>query len=318
LVIKAVICNIYDSWNGKFSHDFVEHWQSLGHTVNVNPRWEELPDADINFFYQADNTAIKGTKECTLKGKTFVHCVDIEVWAGQVYAIDWTKVDGAIFMANHIEDMVKSKMTFPCKTALIKPGIDLTKWTLKKKFYIEPRPYKNIAYVVGNGRIWDVKRLDTVFQLLYDLNNEHGWKFKLHIRGTYSTHEQYNAYCKYLEDNLGIKDSVVWYPDRVEDMNEWLEDKDFIIVPSTKEAFSYATAEAMAKGIKPILNNWDGSKRTWGEYVCNSPKEMRDSIMDGIDHSEPEKYRKFIEDNYSIDRYMKEMDEFMGIGGEAK
>jgi hypothetical protein len=45
---------------------------------------------------------------------------------------------------------------------------------------------------------------------------------------------------------------------------------------------------------------------------------MRDSIIDGIDHNEPEKYRKFIEDNYSIDRYMKEMDEFMGIGGEAK
>jgi len=34
--------------------------------------------------------------------------------------------------------------------------------------------------------------------------------------------------------------------------------------------------------------------------------------------NKPEEYRKFIEDNYSEDRYLKELDEFMNIpkGGE--
>ena len=292
--------NVFDSWNGKFTSSIVEHWRSLGHEVNFN---KEYGPADIHFWYQSDNACVEGINKTPNVGKIYVQCVDIEVWGGQADAIPWERVSGVIFMARHIKDMVDVKGT---PTAMIKPGIDLEKFTPKKPR--EETPVRRIAYVVGDGRIWDVKRLDIAFNLLYDVRKmkpENIWQ--LHIRGTYSSHAQYNAYCKHLQKDLKLDDFVVWYEERVEDLNEWLEDKDYFVLPSTKEAFSYATGEAMAKGIKPIINNWQSSKETWGEFVSNSYMEMLEKLCE--DKYEPEKYRKYVEDNYDQKRYFKNLDE---------
>jgi hypothetical protein len=210
-------------------------------------------------------------------------------------------------MAEHIQAKVKT----PCPQRLIKPGIDLTKFTLKKKG--NNTPLRKIVYLVGDGRIWDVKRLDIALQMLYDIRRlKPQLIWQLYIRGTYSGHVQYNAYCDYLIKSLNLHDFIIWEP-RVDNLNEWLEDKDYFILPSTKEAFSYATAESMAKGIKPVLNNWESSKETWKEFGSNSYMEMLEKLAEN--KYEPEKYRKFIEDNYNQERYFKELDEFLGIGG---
>lgn len=303
---------LFDSWNGKFSSAIAEHWKKNGHSVRVNPTWENIVGADINFFYQADNTAVEGTTNKTLTGKTFVHCVDIEVWAGQASAVNWNKVSGALFMAKHIKEYVERQVKFPCPVKLIKPGIDLQKWTLRPPRTPETTLTRKIAYVVGDRRIWDVKRLDIAFQLLRDLldaDKEHIWQ--LHVRGTYSSHEQYNAYCKHLQNDLELDDFVIWYPDRIEDLNKWMDDKDFFLLPSTKEAFSYATAEAMAKGIKPILNNWEGVKENWGPYYCETYGQMLAELLKG--EHKPEEYRKYVEDNFNEERYFRELDEFIGL-----
>ena len=305
---------LFDSWKGKFSHAFQKRWEDAGHEVRFNPRWEEADGADLNFFYQADNALIKGTKEVPLTGKIFAQCVDIEVWAGQPFAADWSKVDGCIFMAKHIREYVEENMTFPenTKVTLIKPGINLEKFTLRPPVKFSD-PIRRIAYVVGDRRIWDVKRLDIAFQLLRDLLDSGDLLWQLHIRGTYSSHVQYNRYCEHLERDIRIKDFVVWYPDRVEDMNKWLNHMHYFVLPSTKEAFSYATGEAMAKGIKPIINNWEGAKDTWGPYVCETYGQMLAEMTKG--GYEPEKYRKYVEERYDEKKYLEEIDKFLGIGG---
>ena len=305
---------LFDSWNGKFSAPIREHWQSIGHQVRANPTWEQAIGADLNFFYQADNAAVEGTTEKGLTGKTYVQCVDIEVFAGQATAVNWEKVSGAIFMAKHVKDIVEHGSKVTCPSMIIKPGIDLSKWTLRPP-RVAGDPIRRIAYVVGDRRIWDVKRLDLAFQLLRDLmdtDKEHIWQ--LHVRGTYSSHEQYNAYCRYLEKDLDIEHNVVWYPDRIEDLNAWLDDKDFYLNPSTKEAFSYATAETMSKGIKPILNNWESSKENWAPFVCETYGQMLAEILKG--YNAPEVYRHFVEENYNQDRYFNELDSFILKGGE--
>ena len=300
---------IFDSWK-KFTEPIAEHWKSLGHQVIFNPQWEAMLEADLSFFYQADNTAIEGvTKPHT--GRVFIQCVDIEVWAGQASAVDWTKVDGAIFMAKHIKDIVNVGST-PWK--LIKPGIDTNKFTLKTK--VNDTPVRRIAYVVGDRRIWDVKRLDIAFQVLKDLMISGQQIWQLHIRGTYSSHEQYNSYCKYLEKDLKLEGHVFWYPNRVDDMNTWLEDKDYFLLPSTKEAFSYATAEAMSKGIKPIINDWEGSKDNWAPFVCETQGQMLFEFLKG--KYEPEIYRQYVIDNFNQDRYFAELDNFILKGGDSR
>jgi glycosyltransferase involved in cell wall biosynthesis len=299
--------NIWDSWNGKFSNAIKEHWISLGHEVQFNPHYDT--PADIGFFYTSDNATQVGVRECVAK-KIYVQCVDIEVWGGQAAGVDWSKVTGAIFMVDHIRKMVDTKGV---PTAIIQPGIDLTKFTLAPLDRFTD-PIRRIAYVVGDNRIWDVKRFDIALQLLYDvrkLKPELIWQ--LCVRGTYSTHVQYNAYCKHLIKELKLEDFIVW-SDRVDDMNKYLDDKHYFVLPSTKEVFSYATGEAMAKGIKPVIGNWQSARETWGQYVNNSYMEMLERLTE--DKYEPETYRKFVEDNHNIKTYFEQLDEAV-LGGEV-
>lgn len=299
---------LFDSWLQKFTKEMVKHWQENGHQVLVNPVSEAMMEADVTFFYQADNVAVEETKK-PHSGKIFVQAVDIEVWAGQANAVDWTKVDGALFLAEHIRRMVD---VGNCPWQLLKPGVNTDVWTLRPS--LDPKnPVRRIAYVVGDKRIWDVKRLDIAFQLLKDLIDDGRFIWQLHVRGTYSTHEQYNAYCKYLEKDLKLEGHVFWYPERIEDLNKWLDDKDFFLLPSTKEAFSYATAETMCKGIKPIINNWESSKDNWKPFVSETQGQMLKRFLE--EKFEPEVYRKYIFDNFDQKRYFRQLDEFLGIKG---
>ena len=294
---------IWDSWNGKFTSSIREHWESLGHQVQFNGlNYKATDPADVAFWYQGDSATQVGVSESNAKRK-IVQCVDIEVYANQAQNLPWEKIDGCIFMAKHIREMVDVKGT---PTAMIKPGIDLEKFTLQKPR--EKTPVRKLVFLTGSNRIWDVKRLDIAFNLLYDarkLKPENIWQ--LHIRGTYSSHEQYNAYCRHLQKDLKLDDFVVWYEERVEDLNEWLEDKDFLVLPSTKEAFSYATGEAMAKGIKPVINNWQSSKETWGQFVSNSYMEMLEKLVE--EEYNPQEYRTFVEVNFNQKDYFKKLDQ---------
>jgi hypothetical protein len=110
---------------------------------------------------------------------------------------------------------------------------------------------------------------------------------------------------------LRLKGNTVWYEDRVEDLSKWFDHMDYFLLPSTKEAFSYATAEAMSKGIKPIINNWESAKDTWGSFVCETYGQMLAEFTKG--KYEPERYRNYVVDNYDKKRYFKEIDEFLGI-----
>jgi hypothetical protein len=78
-----------------------------------------------------------------------------------------------------------------------------------------------------------------------------------------------------------------------------------------KEAFSYATAEAMAKGIKPIINNWWGSETIWDEkFIYKDLAEASAMIIGG--YNNPEQYRDYIKENYDIQRMFQQYDQLLG------
>ena len=97
----------------------------------------------------------------------------------------------------------------------------------------------------------------------------------------------------------------------VSDIDKWLEDKNYLISTSISESFSYIIAEAMAKGIKPIIYDslgvseiWDASLsfRTIGEAV-----EM-------IQHNSPydsKSYRKLIKNRYALKYQIKKIREIL-------
>ena len=66
----------------------------------------------------------------------------------------------------------------------------------------------------------------------------------------------------------------------------------------------------MAKGLKPILNNFFGAEEIWSkEYLYTNWDDVIKMFQESI---ESEKYRQYIEKHYSLERMLKAYDELLG------
>lgn len=301
---------VNDNCNRKFSQMIIDHWEQKGHEVRfelgANPEfgtWAELIFIDFldnNFNYYYNNRVPK--KKLAVRG------IDIDLWCGRhkdggIY--DY--LDYLITISEPMFNKVKADqpLSIP-KLHLIKPGVDLNKYTFK-----EPTLGYNVCMIVGN--MWEGKNTlegFRIFQMVVKQHPELPWQ--LHIRGEMSPGEREVDVVmreQVLQNNYA-SDRVTIYP-HVDDINAWLEPMDFIITPSLKEAFSYATAEAMAKGIRPIVNNWWGANTIWPQkYIYHDLDEAVNMIVGG-DYN-PEEYRQYIIDNYDAQRMFRELDELLG------
>jgi glycosyltransferase involved in cell wall biosynthesis len=50
-------------------------------------------------------------------------------------------------------------------------------------------------------------------------------------------------------------------------LSRWLEDKNYVLSTSIHESFGYGIAEAMARGIKPIIHDFPYAYEIWGEEL---------------------------------------------------
>lgn len=106
------------------------------------------------------------------------------------------------------------------------------------------------------------------------------------------------TYLTFMIANLGLKNHVFFEKNVPRDrMNDWLDDKDCLISASIFESFGYNIAEAMCKGIKPIINNFWGAGFFFPkQYIANTLDDVRRIYATPAD---PEALRAFIEKRYS-------------------
>jgi glycosyltransferase involved in cell wall biosynthesis len=297
---------ISDCTRFKFSKELMKHWADLGHTVKYSMYWnpEHVEWADIVFFDWVDNSLIRasnpndefykdGRFKPLPKGKHIItRCHDIDAWMKHYKSVDWTWVDDLIFVADHIRDMVLNDLDLPTnvKVHTIKHGIDLNKYTFREK----PKGNK-IAWI---GRIVGHKGLELALQVLAE-NPE----YELHVVGSSLDSWEF----AYVDDFVTRNKLKFFHQAEVQDINVFLEDKDFILLTSFKEAFSYVSAEAMAKGIKPLIHHFWGAETVWDKkYLWEKVSDVK-SMLEGS--YEPEVYRRYIKDNYSLERMLKNYDE---------
>lgn len=269
---------LFDPYLLKFTQDMVNWWTANGHEVRIDRYYdpELVIWADVVWFDTCDNNilsatspgeAILGTKfydnreipwdmhEMDLTGKKIiVRPIDIEVWQGHhAHANVWNLVTDCIFIAPHIRDMAlqDSRMqghqmkihTIPC-------GLNMSKWKFKVR-----KPGKKVAIVAER---WVSKGVDYAIQIamklpMYDFywlgkNNDYHWEA-----------EYLHDMIKRHVPNLHLEEEFV------PDLDAWLDDKDYILSCSKKEAFGYNYAEAMAKGIKPVIHEFFGFEPLWGD-----------------------------------------------------
>jgi len=120
---------------------------------------------------------------------------------------------------------------------------------------------------------------------------------------------RYKVYFEHITREIGIKDNLILHG-WVEDVDKFLEDKNYVLSTSIHEGHPYNLLESMARGIKPVIHNYDGAKEQWPEeLVYNTIDEAVQKIMNKDYDSE--KYRRFIEDNYSLERQLSEIEEIL-------
>lgn len=296
---------VFDTNSRKFTTDMMEHWRSQGHEVSFLHTFH-LPHAiaaDVLWFDCIDGSLRTATKDHwrVIEGKKVIaRGIDIDIWAHHFPTVDWSKVDHLVFGAKHIQDYMLNSITLPDNLQVhhIPFGVNLEKFTLRQDI----TPNNRIAFVAN---LWSGKGLDLLWQLIALMPEYH---FYICGRWGMSSLEErwHKRYIGQFLEPCGNWTHV----ERVPDMNEWLDDKTFTLICSKKEAFSYAAAEGMAKGLMPVIHDFYGASNIWpGRFrwrtVVGAAKMIRSRTY------EPVEYRQYIGETYPLPKMLRAMDELL-------
>jgi hypothetical protein len=309
---------LFDSYAGKFTNDMVRWWTEHGYEVIRDAHYdpEKVQWADIVWFDTCDNNLLAATnpgdallaapdtkqpwrlQDIDMSGKkVIVRPIDIEVWQGH-HAHDnmWQYVDDVIFLAPHIQEMFMADsrpQQGHFKQHFIPCGVDLDRWTFKER-----EPGNKVGIVAER---WVSKGVDLALQLAMALPD-----YEFHWLGK---NNDYVWQESYLQDKVKkVCPNFYLEEEYVEDLNGWWEDKNYVLSCSYKETYGYSIAEAMAKGIKPIIHNFYGAESIWPGLTWNALEEAVSRLTNDVYNSS--EYRQYlIEHHLDLESMMQSFEE---------
>lgn len=305
----------------KFMGDLKNHWESRGHEVKYEmgasehlAQWADLYFVDswtnnIHYLFDLYHGDPRGnrTPDWDNNKKPIVVCraLDHEVWIGLARdqrIIDW--VDHSICIAPHIERQLRKHNEWN-NLHLIPIGVDTDKFEFIKRIH-----RYNIV-LPCNEIDWHLKNVSEglkIFAMLKKKTPDFPWH--LTIKGKYCQGEYFKVFHEDLIDKLGIRKDVTIIEEQIPDYNAFLDEMDFCLVPSYKEAYSYVTAECASKGIKPILNHWYGAEELWPkEWLYTTPDRAVEMFLEPYS---AENIRGWVYQNSNVKTMLKKYDELLG------
>jgi glycosyltransferase involved in cell wall biosynthesis len=138
------------------------------------------------------------------------------------------------------------------------------------------------------------------FKAIYEKDH----RYKLYIAGVFQDNRDVLYYNQMVQE-LGLQNNVI-YNGWQKDLDNWLEDKDYILCTSIFESQNTSMMQAMCKGIKPLVHNFVGAKNIYGKkYVWNTIDEAV-SMLESNNY-DPKEYRKYIVENYGFTKQKAEI-----------
>lgn len=301
----AVFCGSNDRFIGDIAaHIAQDHEVQQFKGTTVAEMQALMEWSDIAWFEWCDGMVVQASKLPKVC-KIICRLHSYEVFANFPHEVEWPKIDCLVFVAEHIQTIFLDqlphlKQQLPMQ--VIHNGIDLHQYKLLEK----PKGF-NIAYV---GYINHKKSPSLLLQCMSHLK-EIDPRYILHIAGEHQE-LRFKLYVEHMVNALGLQKNVVFHG-WVENVEAWLGDKSFILSTSVLESFGYGIAEAMARGLKPIIHNFVGAGHLYPqEYLFNNVREFGQMVLSA--EFRPAEYRQYIADNYSqgkqfdgIDRLIAKM-----------
>ena len=251
--------------------------------------------ADVTWFEWCDQILIQSSRNLKKTSRVINRIHSYEIFTNFPAQVNWQFIDIAMFVAPHIERLFHEMFPTIVKTKVIPNGVNLEQFEFKER-----SKSFNLAYV---GYLNFKKNPELLLQCMAELVSRDA-RYRLHIAGEFQD-MRYKYYFEQLIPALGIEQNIV-FDGWVEDIDAWLEDKSYIVSTSVLESFGFGIAEAMAKGMKPVIHNWVGAKEVYPEkYIFNTPKEFADLVC--ANNYDSAEYRSYIRDNFSLPAQISEL-----------
>jgi pentatricopeptide repeat protein len=252
--------------------------------------YELMRWSDISWFEWCTDLAVMGSKlPKVCKNVIRLHRYEAYLpWPSQV---NWENIDVLIMVGNSfVRDALVSKapdIENKTRIKMIPNGVNLD----KLRFSSRSRG-KNLAFLGNLRMVKNPAFLLQCMQKLHYIDPEYRLFF-----GGICQDQVIEQYMHHMVRALGL-DGVVFLNGWQEDISSWLADKHYIVSTSMIESQGMGVLEGMACGLKPVIHNFPGADQIFPpEFLFNISEEFCQKILS--DSYKPEKYRKFVENNYS-------------------
>lgn len=270
---------------GSFTEDIAISMKRF-YEVVVAPAMDEKWKAwaDVVWFEWCDQNIVQWS-HTDWNIPTVCRLHSYEAFSDMPASVEWKNVRHLVFVAEHIRELFFRKwpqLQNSIETSVIPNGVDISKWTYRKREH-----GKKIACV---GYLNPKKGTELLLLLAHSFPD-----YEFHVCGQFQ-----DAHIHYDFINQVSEMPNVWYTPGVQhgQMDEWLDDKDYLLSPSTVESFGFTIAEAMAKGIKPLIRQRAGA--IWHE-TWRTVDDVK-TLLSGPYESED--YRECIQQRYSVETQM--------------
>jgi glycosyltransferase involved in cell wall biosynthesis len=270
---------------GSFTTDIGQTFTDNGFCVSrqnaCDNQWKAW--ADLAWFEWCDENIAHWSRadwDCPV----IVRLHSYEAFGNMPEAVNWQNISHLIFVAPHIQQLVHQRWPELAKVpqSVIPNGVKLNGLEYKERSH-----GKRIGYL---GYLNHKKGIDLLIQAMYSFP-----EYEFHVAGSFQ-----DPHLEYYALNSWAEMSNVWFHGWIDNKDEWLEEVDYLISPSIVESFGYSIAEAMVKGIKPLVHHRPGAiwPQTW--------RTMDDLELMIDPHSEynSQAYRDHIVNNYSLEKQM--------------
>jgi len=276
-----------------------EYWVRKFLVKSNQDIYKAIDWADIVWLEWANEVAIVGTNYSGIKKKEKVilrlHGYEA-LRKDFLEGINWDVIDEVIFVARNVMDTAISNQPVlkNKRKHLIPNGIDLSKYRYKER-----GPGFKIAFLGHFNYKKNPMMAIQILKKLVDIDD----RYRLYWAGSMQD-ERIWRYVNYILERMRIKDHFV-FEGWIDDVDEWLEDKDIFLSTSIHEGYGVAIMEAMAKGIKPVIHNFYIAEEFYPkDLIFNTIDEAVEMVTSEEYHSE--QYRKFVQE-YSLDKQLEKI-----------
>lgn len=168
---------------------------------------------------------------------------------------------------------------------------------------------KKIAFLSNISHKKGPMLLIQAFKAIHEWDNE----YTLHIGGAMQD-PRYAVYFDHTIPELGLQDSIYYYGS-IKDVDEWLTSFDYIICTSPLEGCPVGILEALSHGLTPLIYSFVGASGLYPpDFIWKTFPELFEILKKGPQN--PEKYKKFVEINYSLASQLEKIGKIVDILAE--